>query len=321
MEGLGAEAAVVVRVLVDRCDDAVERENKLLGYIGYLGWLGASVNTIKQNLFAIKTAHKRVGAGDVLEGMHRVWILLGGLERRSTTRKPRRLGVTQEMLHWVGMELIGSKEAPQGSPTAADAAMVVAALTTAWFFMLRCKEFAESNGIDKEMILRGCDVRFSTEGLAVHEEPEEVTIQLRKTKVDQLGFGEAKTLRATGRRFLCPVEGLVRMRKFWPNRFKLQHQESQGPLFRWGSGSVLKRLEIQHFLQKAAEGVGLPKERFLSHSLRVGGATALYQATSDIELVKRLGRWQSSAVHRYLQDGGAVKDVSQKMADVNVKHT
>ena len=78
---------------------------------------------------------------------------------------------------------------------------------------------------------------------------------------------------------------------------------------------------VQHFLQRAAEGVGLPKDRFLSHSLRVGGATALYQATTDIELVKRMGRWTSSAVHRYLQDGGAVKGVSQKMEDVNVRHT
>lgn len=27
----------------------------------------------------------------------------------------------------------------------------------------------------------------------------------------------------------------------------------------------------------------------MSHSLRIGGATALYQATADIELVKRIG--------------------------------
>ena len=75
---------------LDRSESTVERENKLLGFVGYLGWLGASVNTIRQNIYAIKMAHKRVGAGDVLDGMHRVWILLGGLDRRSTTRRPRR---------------------------------------------------------------------------------------------------------------------------------------------------------------------------------------------------------------------------------------
>ena len=227
------------------------------------------------------------------------------------------------MLQWLGKELLGSNEPKGGMESAAvaDAAMVVAALTTAWFYMLRCKEFAESNGVDKDMILRGCDVRLSAGGLTDVTNPEEVTIQFRKTKVDQLGFGEAKTLKATGRPFLCPVEALSRMQRYWPNRFNHGHGESYEPLFRWAGGGVLKRLEIQHFLQAAADGVGLPKSRFLSHSLRVGGATALYQATADIELVKRMGRWTSSAVHRYLQDGGAVMEASRKMADVNVKHT
>eukprot|EP00435_Cladocopium_sp_Y103_P002944 s2186_g1.t1 len=301
---------------LDRSEDAVERENKLLAYVGYLGWLGASVNTIRQSIFAIKLAHKRVGAGDITEGMHRVWILLGGLDRRSTTRKPRCLGVTQEMLQWLGHELIGAQEPASGSTTAADASMAFAAVSTAWFFMLRCKEFAESNGVDKDMILRGCDIRFSTGGVAVEEEPEEVTLQMRKTKVDQMGYGEAKTLKATGRRFLCPVEALCRMRRFWPNRFQAMHQEGQKPLFRWASGGVLRRLEIQHFLQTAAGGVGLPRDRFLSHSLRIGGATALFQATSDIELVKRLGRWNSSAVHRSLVTVSAFTAAMNERSDL-----
>ena len=37
-----------------------------------------------------------------------------------------------------------------------------------------------------------------------------------------------------------------------------------------------------------------------SHSLRIGGATALYRAGHDIETIKRFGRWTSSAVHSYL---------------------
>ena len=100
---------------------------------------------------------------------------------------------------------------------------------------------------------------------------------------------------------------MVRLRRFWPGRFQTNSKEAEAPLFRWTSGGVLKRLEIQYFLQRAADGVGLPRDRFLSHSLRVGGATAL---------VKRLGRWSSSAIHRYLQDGGEVTCASRKMADI-----
>ena len=189
---------------LDRSEDAVQRENKLLAYVGYLGWLGASVNTIRQNIFAIKTAHRRVGAGDVTEGMHRVWILLGGLDRRTTTRKPRRLGVTQEMLQWLGEELIGKKEVENHTTTAADASMVMAALSTAWFFMLRCKEFADSNGIDKEMILRGCDVRLSTGGVAVEKDPEEVAIQFQKDQSRPAWFRRCKGAEGHGQTFSLP---------------------------------------------------------------------------------------------------------------------
>ena len=283
---------------LDRNQDVVERENRLLGYVGYLGWLGASANTIRQSLFAIKTAHKRVGAGDVTEGMHRIWILLGGLDRRSTTRKPRRLGVTQEMLEWLGEELVGTFGGERSGPTYADSVMVFTALSTAWFFMLRAKEFGESNGVDMEMVVRGQDFRFSKNGRPAAEEAEEVTLTFRKTKVDQLAFGDAKTLKSTGRRYLCPVEALVRMRRIWPNRFQKGHGESCLPLFRWASGSVLKRLEVQHLLQKAAEGVGLQGDRYMAHSLRIGGATALYQATGDISALEDGRHRQSTGTWR-----------------------
>eukprot|EP00435_Cladocopium_sp_Y103_P071083 s29_g36.t1 len=148
---------------LDRSEDAVERENKLLAYIGYLGWLGASVNTIRQSIFAIKLAHKRAFGGDPGDA---------AVVGQGVGRCPRALELFTHccrFLHGV----------------------------CGWFFMLRCKEFAESNGVDKDMILRGCDVRFSTDGVSVEFNPEEVTLQLRKTKVDQLGYGEAKTLKAT----------------------------------------------------------------------------------------------------------------------------
>lgn len=137
----------------------------------------------------------------------------------------------------------------------------------------------------------------------------EVTLYFRKTKNDQLAFGDSKTLQATGQEYLCPVQAeMEAMRKVWTMRFQEGHAESLKPLFRWSSGRVIRRVEIQHLLQLAATGVGLPPERFMIHCLRIGGAS-----TSDIELVKRMGRWSSSAVQRYLFDGGTASASSQRM--------
>ena len=58
------------------------------------------------------------------------------------------------------------------------------------------------------------------QGIAVEEGADEVTLQFRKTKSDQLALGDQKTtLRSTGVRHLCPVQALQQMRSAWPQRF------------------------------------------------------------------------------------------------------
>ena len=286
----------------------------MLGFLGYLGWLGSSAASMKQALFAIKDAHKRAGYGDPTADAFRVWLLINALDRRAA-RKPRRLGVTPGMLRWIGGQL--KVDATTRGETKVNAVMLRAALLTAWFFMMRASEYCESGPLNKEMILRGVDVKLTKDGEEVQNgEANEVTVQFRKTKSDQEAFGSCKTMGSTGTPFLCPVEALLDYKKVAPARFC--GGEAWMPLFRWANGSMLKRLEVQEILQRAARAEGLPADRFLSHSLRIGGASALFQVSADVELVKRMGRWSSAAVQRYLHDGGHVlKQLSTKMANVD----
>ena len=299
---------------LDHKGDPILNENKVLGYLGYLGWLGTSVATMKQAVFAIKDARKRAGHGDTTTKMHRLWIVLNSLEKNSVKR-PRRLGVTVQMLKWIGKRMATGAES--FGELKVDCRMVHAAMVTGWFFMLRAREFADSNGVDQEMILRGQDVSLTTRGQGDEENPQEVTMQFRKTKADQEAFGTCKTMLKTGVEHACVVTALHRLREVAPRRFG-SGPESHLPLFRWASGGVIKRLEIQNLLQRAAKSLGLPAERFQSHSLRIGGASALYQATGEIEVVKRTGRWTSSAVQRYLHDSRDVlSGLANKMAEVD----
>ena len=92
--------------------------------------------------------------------------------------------------------------------------------------------------------------------------------------------------------------------------------ESHLPFARWANGQHIRREQVQEILCRAAIAVGLPSERFMTHSLRVGGASALYHAVGDIEVVKRWGRWKSSAFHAYLWDSAEqAKGVAKKMAE------
>ncbi|CAE7882689.1 unnamed protein product [Symbiodinium necroappetens] len=183
------------------------------------------------------------------------WDTLDGLERR--------LPVTPNMLTWVAQRM--GPHLAATAEKAFDATMVLTALNTAWFFMLRAKEYCKSNGMDYGMVLRGANLSSARTDLEDY-----ATLQFRKTKTDQEAFGRAR-----------PCIGLVLQDYVWPPRFghfvAVAPQrfgagpEALKPLFRWANSQMLRRTQVQHLLQRAAAGVGLPPERFMSHSLRTWG--------------------------------------------------
>ena len=210
---------------LDKGFPAEDNEEKLLGFLGYLGWLGASAATIKQAVFAVKDGHKRFGKGDPTERMWRLWMLLSAWEKRAT-KQARRLGVTPEMLKWVKTFLCVCR----GEGCARlDSAMLNAAVTTAWFFMLRAKEYCSSGGVDYGMITRGCDIKFILD--ATGQQVIGVTLQFRKTKTDQEAFGSCKTMYRSGVEDLCVVSALLQLQVIAPQRFNNGSAALQ-PLFR-----------------------------------------------------------------------------------------
>ena len=94
--------------------------------------------------------------------------------------------------------------------------------------------------------------------------------------------------------------------------------ESEEPLFRYESGTPITREEVQKLLQLAAIADGQPASRYGSHSLRIGGATAIYMTSQDLEHVKRFGRWSSSSFHNYLWEShGKQKGLAKGMASAD----
>ena len=136
---------------------------------------------------------------------------------------------------------------------------------------------------------------------------------LLNSKAEQEGFGWSKS-HFRSHDTLCPVMALWEYAEHFPERFH-GDPEAHLPITRWSNGSWVRREQVQKLLRAAAVAVGLPAERFMSHSLRVGGAPALYHVVNDIEIVKRWGRLTSQAFHRYLWDSAEqAKDFARGMA-------
>ena len=276
--------------------EKVEDEVKMLSFAGFLAWLGHSPGTVRQHVFALQAAHKRGGAGDPLREAPRVLMLLEAL-RRDNPPRPRKLGVTPEMLSWASSAL---DYEGGGWEAETNRLVLLASILFGFFFMTRASEYLA--GPDPDKVLRGLDVDLRMEGEST---PQRVDVQFRKTKTDQAAFGCVRTHyrieKGDGPTALCIVRALARLRARLPRRFGLG-SEAASPLFRFVNGRQVRREDVQEVLERAAVATGLPPSRFRSHSLRIGGASAMLCSTGQFELVKRFGRWSSNAVHGYLHE-------------------
>ena len=97
---------------------------------------------------------------------------------------------------------------------------------------------------------------------------------------------------------LCVVEAWRAYESHFPER--IAGSEAHLPLARYSDGSYIRRETVQARLAVAAAAFGVDRSKMGSHSLRIGGATALYHVTGDLQVVRRFGRWKSSAFHLYL---------------------
>ena len=121
---------------------------------------------------------------------------------------------------------------------------------------------------------------------------------LKQSKTDQYNVGEVRNQFGTGGD-LCLVAAWLSYEHHFPQRIG-PGAEAHLPLARYEDGSYIRRETVQARLSLAAAAFGVDRSKMGTHSLRIGGATALYHVTGDLQVVRRFGRWSSDAFHSYL---------------------
>ena len=134
-----------------------------------------------------------------------------------------------------------------------------------------------------------------------------IEVFLARSKTDQLGTG--------ARVFMAPFSGsgvpVARIVSRHLGAAKRRGAIASAPLFvrlgdspGWGPGlgkaDFSRRLRQRLVeLQEAVPGLVVDLQRFSSHSLRKGGATAAANAGVGIDAIQMHGRWKSNAVFSY----------------------
>jgi hypothetical protein len=172
-----------------------------------------------------------------------------------------------------------------------------------FFFLLRRSEYLAVGRKVQQYALRRSDISFfDNEGRSagVMRQASAVAVRFRGSKSDQFGEGTTRKLERSGHPWCCPVLAA------W---YLVQHHKALGVaentlLCKVDATSNLEVQDVVKEIKRAAEQEGHNPDQYGSHSLRSGGATALFNAGFDSLAVKLFGRWKSDAVERYTRIGG-----------------
>ena len=162
----------------------------------------------------------------------------------------------------------------------------------AFFGCLRVREFAATSRARVHAhVLQVGDIHFlgPNQGSAT----ESVLVSLRHSKNNQHGPPQQIHIGQAIDASPCPVHALKGFLKVRPRM--------HGILFCRTNGLPLTQFQFNKVLQKALSRVGVQGAHFRFHSFRMGAASTAFSLGVPVEVIKRMGRWRSDALLRYIR--------------------
>ncbi|RLN95758.1 hypothetical protein BBJ28_00011833 [Nothophytophthora sp. Chile5] len=178
-----------------------------------------------------------------------------------------------------------------------------------YFFLLRRSEYLHIGRRHHGYILRLGDISFlNSDGQCVQPRAaRRIGIKLMGAKNNQYGREEVRYLDKSGDKVLCPIKAARWIEK----GAKHFGTRSDQPALSTRQSHGITAKEVARTIKTAASRVGLDPTRFSTHSIRIGGATALLNSGADRLAIKLLGRWLSNTYEEYpvlTAEGNAVED-------------
>ena len=166
-----------------------------------------------------------------------------------------------------------------------------------YFFLLRRSEYLKLDGLFYPYVLKLGDLGFY-DGKEEQCDPADavmVGISLHGAKNNQFGRHDVRYQFATDDGVLCPVLAVrwIRMAA------KHYGTSSHDPATSMGRNKGLSAAVVVQALKSVAFTLNLNPDNYSTHSLRIGGATALLNNQCSPLVIKLLGRWMSNCYESY----------------------
>lgn len=234
-------------------------------------------SSIQVYLSAVRSLHLLHGFTDPMADCQRLHHVLRGIKRVQGPVSYKRLPITDDLMHIIFGSLTVNNP---------DHEMFWAACTLAYFGFLRAAEFTVPNAdvFNPQLHLQLSDLSFDS-----HDHPTCLRVHLKTSKTDPFRQGCDIHI-GQGSSTLCAVHAMAKY---------LHHRGSNpGPLFLFANGQTLSRHRLSTWLQNIFSNAKLPGQ-FNTHSFRIGAATVAARNGVPEHIIKKLGRWTSSAYMLY----------------------
>ena len=216
--------------------------------------------------------------------MKRLGEMVKGLKKLRDGPPPMlRHGITPEQLR-SGMDIVFP-------PTSPENVNVRAMLATMLQGLMRGREAGCEGTFDQSIDLaRGDIATAEAERLAFFMRPAK-NMRHRRGKTVPIVIGGGGTK-------IDACAEVVRMLEMDPTP---PGRAASTPMFRKADGSAYTTDDIRNLIRQIVAAIGLDPALFGAHSLRIGGATALFAAGADPIHIRTMGRWSSDCYRLYVR--------------------
>lgn len=200
--------------------------------------------------------------------------------KRIRPRRDIRAPITGEILNKICIVL------PDICYSLYETCLFKTAFLTAYYGLLRVSEIVFTSQIQADRPLQSSDVQ-------IVESPLALVISIRVSKTNQAGAPTVLRIPAASNPSLCCVRAVKHYLGIRPPHARY--------FFCHASGAPLTRSQFSGILTKAILAIGLPTQLYSSHSFRIGRASDLAAKGVSSDIIKKLGRWRSDTVDKYIR--------------------
>lgn len=149
---------------------------------------------------------------------------------------------------------------------------------------LRLGEIAVRDPQYTNLVVQRSDVTLQSSGV-------QIVLRHYKNNKDQTPI--VLFLKAQTSSKFCPVLHLT--------QYLAQFRHSSGPLFQFTNGKPVSSSFVSEQLRSAICFIGLNPKYYKGHSFRIGAATHASNLGYSENAIQKMGRWNSSAIRRYIR--------------------